>query len=164
MRIQWIDGSQWIQYIPCIDSVYALSTLHFFATIPGFSLPFLMQQHRADSLLFPPPFLFSPSPFHFKSAGGTKGYTVSRRIPFEPPLIKLKSRKRSLLINLFNRGNRGYRSSKRLFPSFASITTDLHFFSFVSSTSMKRFVHRAHLYSSCTNLVWYTLYITPASY
>lgn len=28
----------------------------------------------------------------------------------------------------------------------------LHFFSFVSSTSsMKRFVHRAHLYSSCTN-------------
>lgn len=250
-----------------------------------------MQQHRADSLLFPPPFLFSPSPFHFKSAGGTKGYTVSRRIPFEPPLIKLKSRKRSLLINLFNRGNRGYRSSKRLFPSFASITTDLqntekrserkkkdqmenkkerrkqgakreekeerpqggggrggrgrgkkwksacfevlstklefqkgqvkfsipsipasrpqpscdpprllisfstlfrptvfppplpaplpapliflphphvlpylHFFSFVSSTSMKRFVHRAHLYSSCTNLVWYTLYITPASY
>lgn len=41
----------------------------------------------------PIPSPFSPSPFHFKSAGGgrTKGYTVSRRIPFEPPLIKLKS-------------------------------------------------------------------------
>lgn len=68
-----------------------------FCTIPGifFTVP------------IPSP--FSPSPFHFKSAGGgrTKGYTVSRRIPFEPPLIKLKSaRKRSLLINLFNRGRR----------------------------------------------------------
>lgn len=78
-------------------------------------------QHCADSLLFPS-IAFLHSTLNLL-ADRAKGYTVSRRIPFEPPLIKLKSRKRSLLINLFNRGNRGYRSSKRLFPSFASITT-----------------------------------------
>lgn len=91
-----------------------------FFTIPGFSLLFAMQ-HCADSLLFPS-IAFLHSTLNLL-ADRAKGYTVSRRIPFEPPLIKLKSRKRSLLINLFNRGNRGYRSSKRLFPSFASITT-----------------------------------------
>lgn len=67
-----------------ILSTHCLRCIFF--TIPGFSLLFAMQ-HCADSLLFPS-IAFLHSTLNLL-ADRAKGYTVSRRIPFEPPLIKL---------------------------------------------------------------------------